>query len=187
MQVFERGIVIDAPGKSPALAPIGDMIVKRFGLDTTATAQGNLPDYAESLFQQPDQIAVGANPDPNGERWVKVSISQQYAWAMQGDTVVWQGYVSTGRPGFDTPTGEFRILSKLPVQTMNGVIGGEVYNVPQVPDVMYFTNEGHALHGTYWHHNFGQEMSHGCVNLPMDVADWMYQWAPVGARVEIVP
>ena len=59
--------------------------------------------------------------------------------------------------------------------------------MPQVPDVMYFTNEGHALHGTYWHHNFGQEMSHGCVNLPMDVAAWMYQWAPVGARVEIVP
>ena len=56
---------------------------------------------------------------------------------------------------------------------MEGVIGGEYYNVPDVPCVMYFTNGGHALHGTYWHSNFGTPMSHGCVNLPMDVAAWM--------------
>ncbi|HEX5498853.1 MAG TPA: hypothetical protein VFX03_06495, partial [Thermomicrobiales bacterium] len=49
MQVFERGIMIDAPGKGPSLAPIGDLIVKRYGLDTTATPQGNLPDYSETL------------------------------------------------------------------------------------------------------------------------------------------
>jgi lipoprotein-anchoring transpeptidase ErfK/SrfK len=70
---------------------------------------------------------------------------------------------------------------------MEGVLGGEYYNVPDVPDVMYFTDFGHALHGTYWHNNFGTPMSHGCVNLPMDVAAWMYQWASVGTRVEIVP
>jgi lipoprotein-anchoring transpeptidase ErfK/SrfK len=52
---------------------------------------------------------------------------------------------------------------------------------------MYFTNEGHALHGTYWHNNFGTPMSHGCVNLPMDVAEWMYDWAPEGTAVTIIP
>ena len=77
------------------------------------------------------------------------------------------------------------MLVKLESQTMSGVIGGEYYNVPDVPWVMYFTNEGHALHGTYWHNNFGNTMSHGCVNLPMDVAEWMYGWADIGMRVEI--
>jgi lipoprotein-anchoring transpeptidase ErfK/SrfK len=69
---------------------------------------------------------------------------------------------------------------------MAGVLGGESYNVPKVPDVLYFTNRGHAIHGTYWHENFGVPMSHGCINLPMDVADWMYAWAPLGMAVLIV-
>ena len=76
--------------------------------------------------------------------------------------------------------------SKMPEQDMAGVIGGEYYNVPKVPDVLYFTDRGHAIHGTYWHENFGTPMSHGCINLPMDVADWMYEWAPMGMAVLIV-
>ena len=46
-------------------------------------------------------------------------------------------------------------------------------------------NYGHALHGTYWHNNFGAIMSHGCVNLPMDFAEWLYGWTSIGTRVEI--
>ena len=51
---------------------------------------------------------------------------------------------------------------------------------------MYFTDYGHALHGTYWHGNFGVPMSHGCVNLPTEAAVWLYDWAPVGTWLEIV-
>jgi lipoprotein-anchoring transpeptidase ErfK/SrfK len=118
---------------------------------------------------------------------IVVSIGQQAMWAYKGDKVVISSLVSTGRAGFDTPLGNYAILSKLESQTMEGVIGGEYYNVPDVPWVMYFTNSGHALHGTYWHNNFGTPMSHGCVNLPMDVAAWLFQWAPVGTPVLIVP
>jgi lipoprotein-anchoring transpeptidase ErfK/SrfK len=118
---------------------------------------------------------------------IVVSIGQQAMWAYKGDTVVISSLVSTGRAGFDTPLGTYQILSKLESQTMEGVIGGEYYNVPDVPWVMYFTNGGHALHGTYWHSNFGTPMSHGCVNLPMDVAAWLYRWAPVGTPVIVVP
>ena len=59
------------------------------------------------------------------------------------------------------------------------------YEVPDVPDVMYFSVEAAALHGCYWHNNFGYPMSHGCVNLPLDVAAWMYGWAPLGTMVWI--
>lgn len=131
-------------------------------------------------------IATPMTGSTKAQKAIVVSISHQMLWAYKGDRVVLRSYVSTGRAGFDTPVGSFTILSKLPSQTMEGVIGGEYYNVPDVPDVMYFTDRGHALHGTYWHNNFGTPMSHGCVNLPMDVAAWLYDWAPVGTPVQIV-
>jgi hypothetical protein len=186
-QVFERGKLAQAAGKEPEVMPIGKMAVERLGLDTKATPQGDIPTYDEELFTPPPITAIdGSLADPNGERWVLINLTLQYLWAYQGDTVLWQGYISSGRAGFQTPPGVFYVFSKLPSQTMEGVLGGEYYNVPDVPDVMYFTEGGHAIHGTYWHNNFGTPMSHGCINLPMDVADWMYQWAPMGMRVEIV-
>jgi lipoprotein-anchoring transpeptidase ErfK/SrfK len=137
-------------------------------------------------------LAVAAITAPvtraaKAQKAIVVSISHQMLWAYKGQKVVLSTYVSTGRAGFDTPVGSFAVLTKLPSQTMEGVIGGEYYNVPDVPSVLYFTNSGHALHGTYWHNNFGMPMSHGCVNLPLDVAAWLYDWAPVGTPVLIVP
>lgn len=191
-QVFERGMVAREAGGYPYVLPIGQQAATRRQLDQTPVAQNDLPTYSEALFTPPPAPVAVANPtaanvDPNAERWLQVSISQQYLWARQGDVVLWEGYISTGKDGFNTPTGSFFINRKLPVEDMAGVIGGESYNVPEVPDVMYFTDFGHALHGTYWHSNFGTPMSHGCINLPMDVADWMYQWINVGARLEIMP
>ncbi len=125
--------------------------------------------------------------DPQAERWLEVDLSDQVLTTWQGDVAVLESSVSTGKAGFETPPGSYQILSKLESEDMEGVIGGEYYNVPDVPWTMYFTDGGHALHGTYWHANFGMPMSHGCVNLPMDVAAWLFDWAPVGTRVEIRP
>ena len=119
-----------------------------------------------------------------GEKYLEVNLSEQYMTVWAGNEVVLGTYVSTGREGFDTPTGTFFINTMLESQTMEGVLGGEYYNVPDVPWVMYFTDAGHAIHGTYWHSNFGQVMSHGCVNLPMDVAEWLYNnFAFVGIAI----
>ncbi|HEU0114514.1 MAG TPA: L,D-transpeptidase [Thermomicrobiales bacterium] len=141
---------------------------------------------ATLLFVAGAVVAPTAPAGARAQKAILVSLSRQTMWVYKGEDVVLTSLVSTGRAGFETPTGTFQILSKLPSQTMEGVIGGEYYNVPNVPNVMYFTNEGHALHGTYWHNNFGTPMSHGCVNLPMDVAAWLYNWAPIGTPVYIV-
>jgi lipoprotein-anchoring transpeptidase ErfK/SrfK len=127
-----------------------------------------------------------APPDPfGGAKWIEVNLSTQYLIAWQNGQRVNETYVSTGRPGFETPTGTWYVNTKLLSQTMSGCIQGECYYVPDVPWVMYFTDWGHALHGTYWHNNFGHPMSHGCVNLPLDFAEWLYYWTPIGTPVVI--
>ncbi len=56
------------------------------------------------------------------------------------------------------------------------------YYTPNVPNISYFDGD-EALHGAYWHHNFGHRMSHGCVNMPLDAAALVYDWAPIGTEV----
>jgi hypothetical protein len=177
-QVFEYGQLGWTPAQGVWEVPVGEVLAKRYRLPMEPQPQGDLPTYSEDLFVPPP-------PPANGERVIDINLTYQYMVATQGDVVVMESYVSTGRPGFDTPPGTYFINSKLPSQTMSGVLGGEYYNVPDVPWVMYFTDRGHAIHGTYWHNNFGAVMSHGCVNLPLDVAQWMYDWAQVGTKVVI--
>lgn len=140
------------------------------------------------------QSAPAVEPGPGrwqlGDREIVVSLWQQRLWAYEGDTVVLATWVSTGTaetPEVVTPIGQWRVLTRLWSETMAGTVNGEPYRVEDVPHVLYFTNEGHALHGTYWHSNFGTPMSHGCVNLPLDVAAWLYDWAVEGTAVTVIP
>ena len=181
-QVFERGGLAWKKSKDPWFVPLGEQLAKRYQLDTAPQAQGDIPTYDEALFIPPDPQPRGGT---GGEHWIEINLSAQYLIAWEGDVAVNETYVSTGREGFDTPAGTFFINTKLESDDMEGVLGGEYYNVPAVPWVMYFTDVGHAIHGTYWHSNFGYPMSHGCVNLPMDFAEWLYYWADYGTRVEI--
>ena len=52
-----------------------------------------------------------------------------------------------------------------------------VYNLPGVPWCSFFTGMGHAIHGTYWHNDYGRPRSHGCVNLPSELSKWIYRWS----------
>jgi len=113
-------------------------------------------------------------------RWIDVDLSAQKLTAYEGSTPVRSTLVSTGLPRTPTPTGRYRIYVKYVFDDM----AGPGYYLPKVPYVMYFYR-GYSLHGTYWHANFGQPMSHGCVNLPTSEARWLYSWAPVGTPVYI--
>ena len=117
---------------------------------------------------------------PNDSRWIDVNLSQQQVYAYEGDTLVNTFIVSTGLPDTPTVTGEYRIYTKVPLQDMSG----PSYYLRDVPWVMFFY-EDYGFHGTYWHNNFGTPMSRGCVNLSMDDAAWLYDWASVGTHVSI--
>ena len=69
-----------------------------------------------------------------------------------------------------------------PVQRVADDMSGPDYYLPQVPYTMYFY-KGYAIHGTYWHNNFGHPMSHGCVNMRTDDAAWLFNWASIGTPV----
>ena len=124
-------------------------------------------------------------PPPTGEKWLEVDLSDQHMTAWQGDFRVADKMISTGKPGFNTPPGTFFINLKFEKERMNQCQNGECWDIPDVPWVMYFTNDGVAFHGAYWHNDFGRARSHGCVNLPVTFAKWLYEWAPVGTRVWI--
>jgi lipoprotein-anchoring transpeptidase ErfK/SrfK len=115
-----------------------------------------------------------------GGKWIDVDLTHQRMTAYEGNTPVFQALVSTGLPNTPTVVGQFHIYWKLSSTDM----AGPGYYLPGVPYTMYFYR-GYALHGTYWHNNFGRPMSHGCVNLRTEDAQWLFNWAdpplPVGA------
>ncbi|MEW5986090.1 MAG: L,D-transpeptidase family protein [Chloroflexota bacterium] len=124
---------------------------------------------------------VGVGP---GERWIDVNLSTQTLVAYEGEAAVFTSLISSGTWLHPTVTGQFRIYMRYEAQDMNGYLLGYDYYLPNVPYVMYFY-EDYALHGTYWHNNFGTPMSHGCVNLPTPNAEWIFNWSAVGTLVSI--
>jgi lipoprotein-anchoring transpeptidase ErfK/SrfK len=115
-------------------------------------------------------------------KWIEVDLSKQQLTMWLGNTIVMQTLISSGRAATPTQAGEFAIYSKTPMTTMTGTILGEYYYVPDIPWVSYF-DQGEAFHGTYWHHNFGHPMSHGCVNMTIADAKTLYDFAPIGTKV----
>ncbi len=147
----------------------------------------NIP--GRSVRPAPQPATVPANPlAPKSVpvtttgKWIDIDIGSQTITAYQGSTPLKTVLVSTGVSWHPTPIGRYAIYMKIPSQTMSGGYGTEAYYLPGVPWVMYFTGS-YAIHGTYWHHNFGHPMSHGCVNLTIDDAHWFYDWAEIGTPV----
>jgi lipoprotein-anchoring transpeptidase ErfK/SrfK len=117
---------------------------------------------------------------PAGVKWIDVDLTNQMLYAYEGDTLVLSSLVSTGTWLTPTVTGQFHIYMKYVAQDMSG----PGYYLPNVPYVMYFY-EDYGIHGTYWHSNFGTQMSHGCVNMNTPDAGWLYNWAPYGTLVNV--
>ena len=113
-------------------------------------------------------------------RWVDVDLTNQSAYAYEGSHIVRSFLVSTGTWQHPTVTGQYHIYVKYRYADMSG----PGYYLRNVPYVMYFY-KGYGLHGTYWHHNFGHPMSHGCVNFRTDDAGWLFNWADVGTLVNV--
>ena len=116
-------------------------------------------------------------------RNIVVDLSEQRVYLYENGGLVSSYLASTGLAGSPTHVGNFRINWKTPLQDL-GCFEGAPYCTEDVPWLAYF-NGDQALHGAYWHNNFGNTMSHGCVNLPPATAKFVYDWSAVGTEVRV--
>jgi lipoprotein-anchoring transpeptidase ErfK/SrfK len=136
----------------------------------------------------PPNVSYNYNPNVLGayraDKRIEVDLTNQKLYAFEGNNKIYDFPISSGLWG-KTPTGEFSIWVKLRYVKMEGgnKALGTYYNLPNVPYTMFFYNndvpmsQGFGIHGTYWHHNFGHPMSHGCINMQTDEAEKIYNWA----------
>jgi len=170
-------VVADADAASAAQALVTALTSGQpltFGVTTTPQKYGV------------DKVTVGGAYDqPNGSKWIDVNQTTFKVTLYEGTTQVFQTTSVTGAPATPTTNGTYYIYLRYTLQTMRGHnADGTPYTTPNVPWVSYFDGS-QALHGAYWRSTFGYQASHGCVNLPVPDAKYIFDWAPLGTKVVV--
>jgi hypothetical protein len=139
--------------------------------------------YAPARYLRPipPEELTPINPEVTDKR-IDVNLSTQHLSAYENGMIVFQTSISSGiMPGKTTTSqGKFNVDPKTPSKHMgdgNPFAGDDGYELPGVPWTSFFTGDGQAFHGTYWHDNFGAPMSHGCINMRTSEAKWIYRWS----------
>lgn len=113
------------------------------------------------------------------DKWLHIDLAEQVLTAYEGDRMVFATLVSTGktdRRSTKTPAGTFKVYAKTVHSSMRGKPWDDYY-AEEIPHVLHFDG-GRAIHGTYWHDQFGIQKSHGCINLSLADVKWVFDWAP---------
>jgi len=126
---------------------------------------------------------------PESKKRIEISISRQELTAYEGDQIALQTKIASGvlTKEQQTPSGEFRILSKYASKHMGGgrmTSDINAYVLIGVPWTCFFTDNGVAIHGTFWHNDFGRTKSSGCINMRNQDAKWIFRWvSPAGDTI----
>ncbi len=143
---------------------------------------------------EPDEFAPIHPGVP--DKHIAIELSRQMVTCYEGDQVVLTSRCASGasfkikdeQVDFSTPHGEFKAILKMPSRHMRAPEAERDsdawFDLPGVPWSTFFTYDGIAIHGTYWHNDFGVPRSHGCVNVPIEVARWIYFWTEPEAPYE---
>jgi hypothetical protein len=126
------------------------------------------------------------SPDAKDKR-IEITLDKQMLTCFEGNTVVFKTRIASGTSivgddgslhDFTTPYGDYKVERKRPARRMRGGTeeSGTAYDVNAVPWITYFVGTGAAIHGAYWHNNFGSPRSHGCINVTPDAGKWVYRW-----------
>jgi lipoprotein-anchoring transpeptidase ErfK/SrfK len=118
---------------------------------------------------------------PPAEKRLEIRLEEQVMVAYESKKPVFMARIASGgkfKDGdYSTQPGRYLTYHKRPSRHMAaGDLASNGYDLPGVPWVTYFTEEGVAFHGTYWHNDFGAPRSHGCINLTPQAAKWVYRW-----------
>lgn len=126
-------------------------------------------------------------PGVPSDRWIEVNVLEQTLSVYENNRLVYATLISSGTGVFFTRVGVFQIYEKKSLETMQGSFladRSDYYYLEDVPWTMYYDG-ARAIHGTYWHDNFGFKESRGCVNLSIVDAYWVFQWAQEGDWVYV--
>lgn len=136
-----------------------------------------IPAYNVRLIPD-DELALLSPDIPDADKFIHVDLAAQLVTAFEGETMVFSSRCSSGAKGTRTPTGDFLTYHKGPSihMTNEGDAVNNIYDLPGVPWCSFFSGNGDAFHGTYWHNDYGRPRSHGCVNLPSEAAKFIYRW-----------
>ncbi len=137
-----------------------------------------------NLAQNINNSKVVLGDTSSSNKHIYIDLSAQKLYAKEGDRTVYEFLISSGKWG-RTPTGNFTTWIKLQATRMKGgsTALGTFYDLPNVPYTMYFYGDGipksrgYGIHGAYWHNNFGHPMSHGCINMRIEEAHLLFDWA----------
>jgi len=137
--------------------------------------------YVYSGLVRKSTTSTPGSPAPTSGNWIEVILSQQRLIAHNANGSIFMNTaISSGIARYPTVRGTFRIYVKYRSAPMRG----PGYYLPAVPHTMYFYG-GYAIHGAYWHNNFGRPMSHGCINMRLADAAALFNWASVGTKVVV--
>lgn len=157
------------------LVPLGRIIAEHQDVEV-----GGVPQIRGSLNFNPTMF--------NGQKRIDVDLTEQQLVAYEGNIPVLISPVATGRPGYETPVGNFRIGWRPEFLDYYSPFPERPYFQPHVPFNMGFAPMN-FIHGTYWHDGFGKNTDYigsmGCVNLDMYEASWLYHWTTWGTPVRI--
>lgn len=139
-------------------------------------------------YSDGDEVKFGFDPNKNGgdklEKRIVVVLADQSLSYFLGDYLIGSFKISSGLPKTPTPPGEYSIINKVPSIDYKGVD----YDYKNTRWNMKFKQGSplsYYIHGAYWHHNFGQPMSHGCINVAYENMEPLYNWTDVGTKVII--
>lgn len=156
--------------------------------DTSGVAKAFADQLARGEARYELPVETTAAPVTAIERLLEIDLSSQKLYMWENGSLVDSFLISSGLPGADTPTGDFRVYAHVRSQTMSGWQTALQYNyeIPNVEYVMYFDAAGdNAFHGVYWRDNWGERGSNGCIGMPNWRAEQIYYWSPDGIDVTI--
>lgn len=176
------------PGVAKAYKNVGTPAANvSLGSSTTGSwAIASIPELPGVFVTTATTTPLAPSPET---QLIHVDISEQRLTAYENGVPVNTFLVSTGLPGWNTPLGTTKVTDKIPIKDYGWNFGPGNPGNYLLPDVKYNLRfrPMYYIHSAYWHNNFGRQMSHGCVNVSLQDAEWIYNWAAVGATVEIVP
>jgi hypothetical protein len=131
-----------------------------------------------------DVAPISPNVDPN-EKKIIANVTYQTMSCFEGNNEVFFCRIASGQK-FDstgavsdvlaTPVGDLSAWWKIISKNMTAGNAQAGYSTPAVPWCTFISGEGVAIHGAFWHNDFGERRSHGCINVRPEEAKWIFRW-----------